>query len=245
MTHKTKGIVLRCIKYGETSIVTTLYTELFGLQAYIVKGARQQSKKSAGKANYFQAAAILQMEVYQNNLKNLQFIKEYQWEHLYQKIYFDVARNASAMYVTELILRSIKQPEANAELFHLMEESLLQIDKATDTIAANVPLYFTLQLASLLGFQLQGAYSKTNAVLDLREGVFLSEQPLHPQYISGEAAKICSQLNEIKNINELENIKMNKNMRRQLLDVCQQYFALHITDFGEMKSLKILYEIFN
>ena len=176
MTHKTKGIVLRCIKYGETSIIATLYTELFGVQSYIVKGVRQQTKKSAGKANYFQPAAILQMEVYQNNLKNLQFIKEYQWEYLYKKIYFDVARNASAMYVTELILRCMKQPEANPELFYLAEETLQQIDKCAETLAANMPLYFTVQLASILGFQLQGAYSKTNTVLDLSEGAILPER---------------------------------------------------------------------
>src|SRR3982750_295665 len=79
MTHKTKGIILRTLKYGETSVITTVYTELFGVQSYIVKGVRQSSKHRATKANYFQSAAILQMEVYHNDLKNLQFIKEYQW----------------------------------------------------------------------------------------------------------------------------------------------------------------------
>ncbi|MEO6722293.1 MAG: recombination protein O N-terminal domain-containing protein, partial [Ferruginibacter sp.] len=30
MTHKTKGIVLRTIRYGETSVVVSIFTELFG-----------------------------------------------------------------------------------------------------------------------------------------------------------------------------------------------------------------------
>lgn len=29
--HKTKGIVLGTVKYGETSIIVTIFTELFGL----------------------------------------------------------------------------------------------------------------------------------------------------------------------------------------------------------------------
>ncbi|MFL5786527.1 MAG: recombination protein O N-terminal domain-containing protein [Flavisolibacter sp.] len=37
MIHKTKGIVLRTVKYGETSLVVTMFTELLGLQYYIVK----------------------------------------------------------------------------------------------------------------------------------------------------------------------------------------------------------------
>ena len=31
--HKTKGIVLKGVKYGETSLVVTIYTELFGIQS--------------------------------------------------------------------------------------------------------------------------------------------------------------------------------------------------------------------
>src|SRR3954466_5850032 len=104
MTHKTKGVVLRTVKYGETSVITTVYTELFGVQSYIVKGVRQASKKSHGKALYFQPAAILDMVVHHNDLKNLNFIKEFQWAHLYQHVLFDVVKNTVAMYLIELLL---------------------------------------------------------------------------------------------------------------------------------------------
>ncbi len=43
--HKTKGIVLRTVKYGETSMIITMFTELFGLQSYLVNGVRTSSKK--------------------------------------------------------------------------------------------------------------------------------------------------------------------------------------------------------
>ena len=123
MVHKTKGIILRTVKYGDTSIITTVYTELFGVQTYIVKGARQSSKKTQSKASYFQPAAILEMEVYHNELKQMQFIKEYQWSFFYEKIFFDVTRNAVAMYVIELLQHSLKQPEAHPELFYFIENT--------------------------------------------------------------------------------------------------------------------------
>ncbi|MBS1655487.1 MAG: recombination protein O N-terminal domain-containing protein, partial [Bacteroidetes bacterium] len=62
--HKTKGIVLRTVKYGETSVIVTIYTELFGIQSYLVNGVRVSSKKGSGKANLFQPSAILDMVVY-------------------------------------------------------------------------------------------------------------------------------------------------------------------------------------
>jgi len=243
ITHKTKGIILRTVKYGETSIITSAYTELFGVQSYIVKGVRQVSKKGATKANYFQPASILEMEVYHNELKNLQFVKEFQWSYLYQDIFFNVIKNAAAMYMIELLQHTLKQPEANPELFYLIEGSLKQLDKGNETFTANLPLYFTLHLATELGFQLQGEYTKDTPVLDLKEGYFISEIPLHPFYITKELAEKTSRLNNINFYNDLENFQLNRYIRRDLLDAYKQYLSIHIEGFGELKSLNVLQEV--
>ncbi|GAC1442686.1 MAG: hypothetical protein NVSMB63_11260 [Sediminibacterium sp.] len=243
MVHATKGVVLRTVKYGDTSIITTVYTELFGIQSYIVKGVRQSSKTSAGKAGYFQPAALLEMEVYHNEMKQLQFIKEYQWSYLYEHVLFDVVKNAVAMYVIELLQHTLKQPEANPELFYLTEDTLKQLDKGGGTLIANLPLYFTLHLGSELGFQMQGAYSVQTPVLDLKEGMFIAEKPLHPYFLEGSPAQISSQMLGIKFYNDLENISSNRTARRELLQAYQTYIALHVADFGTLKSLSVLQEI--
>ena len=77
MTQSTRGIVIRTVRYGETSVIVNIYTELFGLQSYIVNGVRTNSKKGHGKGNSFQPAAILDLVVYHNEIKNLQRIKEF------------------------------------------------------------------------------------------------------------------------------------------------------------------------
>lgn len=245
MTHKSKGIVLRSIQYGETSVITSIYTELFGLQSYIVKGVHQASKKTQSKAVYFQPGAMLDMEVYNNSLKNLQFIKEYKWSYLYKEVLFDVVRNAIAQFMIELFQHSIKQPEANQELFYLLEGSLMEADKAVYAIVANLPLYFTLHLAAESGFGIQGSFSGHTPVLDLREGMFVEQEPSHLQYISGKFAETISKIQHINFYNDLENIKLNGEIRRQILDLLLQYISLHITDFNELKSLKILQEVLN
>ncbi len=243
MVHATKGIVLRTVKYGDTSIITTVYTELFGIQSYIVKGVRQSSKTSAGKAGFFQPSAMLDMEVYHNDLKQLQFIKEYQWSYLYEHILFDVVKNTVAVYVIELLQHSLKQPEANPELFYLIEDTLKQLDKGSDTLTGNLPLYFTLHLSSELGFQMQGNYSQQTPFFDLKEGMFIAEKPLHVYYMEGLLAQTTSQLLAVKFYNDLEYILLNRNLRRELLTAYQTYLSLHIHDFGEMKSFAILQEI--
>ncbi len=241
MTHKTKGIVLRTINYGETSVITSVYTELFGLQSYIVKGMRQSSKKGHANQIYFQPAAILEMEVYHNQLKNLQFIKEYKWSYLYNRILFDVVRTAVAQFMIELFQLAIKQPEANPELFYLLEGSLIQADKESDIIAANLPLYFILHLVTELGFQLQGFYSEETPSLDLKEGAFVPSTQVAA--INGFTAEVISKIQHIQFYNDLENIKLNRIARREILDVLLQYTSFHLTDHSQLKSLAVLQEV--
>jgi DNA repair protein RecO (recombination protein O) len=243
MIHSTKGIVLRTVKYGDTSIITTVYTELFGIQSYLVKGVRQSTKTSAGKAGYFQPSALLDMEVYHNELKQLQFIKEYRWSYLYEHVLSDVVKHSVAMYMIELVQHSLKQPEANPELFYLIEDSLKQLDKGNETLTANLPLYFVLHLASELGFRPQGKYSNETAVLDLQEGIFVNTIPPHPYFLDGQFAALTSQLIDLSFYNDLEHLKLNRSTRRTLLEAYQNYMALHIADFGELRALAILQEI--
>ena len=244
MTHKTKGIVLRTIKYGETSVIVSVYTELFGMQTYIVKGVRQASKKFGGKGIYFQPGAILDMVVYHNQFKNLNFIKEYNWAYLYENLLFDVVKNTVAVYMIELLQHSLKQPEANPELFYLIQDGLKQLDKGSTTLTANLPLYFSIHLGAELGFRIQGKFCDKTPVLDLKEGMFVSTLPTHAFYVEKELAKATGQLLDVHFYNDLDNLHFTRNVRQELLKVYQNYIALHVAEFGEIKTLSVLQQIF-
>src|SRR5687768_12814689 len=192
--HKTKGIVLRAVKYGETSLIVTMFTELFGLQSYLVNGVRTSTKKGSGKANLFQPAAILDLVVYHNELKNIQRLKEFKWGHLYTTLFFDVIKNSVALFMIELMQKTLKQPEPNPDLFHFLEDSFLHLDISDESVVANYPLFFALHLSGFYGFRFSDTYSSKNHILDLREGEFVSEQPTHAYFLDGDYSNITSQL---------------------------------------------------
>lgn len=243
MIHKTKGIVIRVVKYGETSVIVSIYTELFGIQSYIVNGVRTSSKKGSGKANLFQSAAILDLVVYHNELKNIQRIKEFRWGHLYQTLFFDVIKNSVALYMIELMQKSLKQPEPNPELFHFLEDSFLHLDASEESVVANYPLFFALHLSAFYGFRFSDTYSQKNHILDLQEGEFIDEQPSHPYFLDGDYSYITSQLLKVMQPHELKEIRLNKETRRILLNAYGNFYALHIQDFGTMKTLPVLQEV--
>lgn len=242
MTHKTKGIVLRSIKYGETSLVVTIFTEIFGIQTYMVNGVRT-SKKSAAKAGHFQPTAILDLVVYHSENKSMQRIKEFSWGSLYSTLLSDVIKNSIASFMAELLHKCLKQPEANAELYNFCEASFTELDRAGKLVAANFALFFTLHLAYFFGFRMTDNYSSNENILDLQEGNFIDHQPAHPNFIDGKNAELTAQLLKVMQPGELEQFNLNGETRRLLLLRYLEYYALHIPDFGQIKTLMVLHEV--
>lgn len=241
MIYSTKAIVLRHVKYGETSVIATLFTETFGIQSYLVNGVRTQAKTS--KAHFFQPSSLLDLQVYHNELKNLQRIKEVAWSVLYKNILSNVTKNAVALYMVELLYKCLKQPEANADLFHFCEDAFLQLDTSSEEITANFPLYFSLQLAPFFGFQLQDNYSEKRNVFSLKEGKFSTEESASPDHLNKETSYYISQLLKAIHPDDLTEIKMNRNIRNSVLKSLESYYVWHVPEFGQMKTLTVLHEV--
>jgi DNA repair protein RecO (recombination protein O) len=222
--------------------VVTIFTELFGIQSYLVNGVRTTAK-TLSKASLFQSTSILEMEVYNNELKNLQRIKEFKWGYLYKHILSDVTKNAVAIYMIELLQKCLKQPENNTTLFEFCEEALIQLDIAEDAVAANFPLYFSLKLIRFFGFTIRDNYSNEKLILDLQEGTFTNSVPLHSYFLDGDHSYCISRLLKVSSPAELDKIKLNKGARREMLLALQTFYALHIQEFGVMKTLPVLHEI--
>lgn len=220
-----------------------MFTELFGIQSYLVNGVRTASKRGTGKAGLFQPSAILDMIVYHNELKQLQRIKEFRWSVIYQHVLTDVKKNAVAVFMIELLTKCLKQPEANPELFHFAEDALLHLDTASDTVTANFPIFYAVHLPVFFGLRINDNYSAQCTYLDLQEGEFVKERPGHTGYLEEKQAEVTSQLLKVQQPFELENIKLHHEFRRTLLHACEIYYRLHIQDFGSLRTLPVLREV--
>ena len=243
MLHKTKGIVLRTIKYGESSVVVTMFTELFGVQSYMVNGVRMVSKKGSSKSVFFQPSAILDLIAYQSDFKNLQRLKEYKWEFVYHHIFSDVIKNSVALFMIELLTKCLKQPEPNPDLFYFTEDALHHLDEASEAITANFPIFFALHLAVFFGFRISDEFTGETTYLDLQEGSFVNHQPLHPHYLQDNEAEVVSHILKVMQPTELAEVQLNQEGRRRITYAIEQYYRFHIPDFGSLKTLPVLREI--
>jgi DNA repair protein RecO (recombination protein O) len=246
MTHRVRGLVLRTIPYGETSVVATILTDQFGIQSYLVNGIRTTSAKRNEKAILLRPSHVLDMEVYHRDAKSLNRIREANWGKLYHHISGDVIKHSIALLWMEVLQHVIREPEPNSELFDFCEDCLGALDDADDAVTANLSLYFLLQLPRFFGFQLEQPEPLKEhelTILDLKEGVFTDALPLHGYYVEGSLSQLTAELLKVMQPYELSEIKMNRDARRKLLEAYLLFYALHVQDFGKLKSLDVLQEV--
>jgi len=124
-----------------------------------------------------------------------------------------------------------------------MEDALQHLDQAERSTLANYPLYFSLHFCSFFGFRINDEMANSSTLLDLKEGSFVSEPPQHAYYIEGEIAASLAELLKVMQPHELNEITLQQQQRRKLLEAIELYYALHIAEFGKMKSAEILQEV--
>ena len=207
----------------------------------MVNGVRTGGK-AGSKATLYQPAALLNLEVYHNELKNMQRIKEAGWHLLANNIFSDVIKNSVALFMIELLQRSLKQPEENTELFDFVSHSLEQLESSSPKVAANFPLYFSVNLQYFFGIAFHRNHQLNN-FFDLQEGSFVPDEPSHKYFLGGNAASYTAELLKVMQPHELEQLHLNSTLRNAMLDGYVTYYKLHIQDFGEMRTLPVLRQI--
>ena len=237
--HKTNGIVFHTTPYGNTSIVAKIYTEQFGLQSYIVNSVR--SAKAKNKNNYFQPLSLVSLVVYHKPGISLQRISEISFSHTLNNISGNIVKTTQTLFITEVLYRSIKEEEKNAELFHFIQTSVLFLD-AGENGYINFHLLFLLKLSVHLGFKPDGVYSEQNNIFNLSDGIFQSIVPVHPYSISGETAQLFSQLNSCS-YKDLKTFAISKSQRDSITEMLLLYFQLHLPGGFKVISYQILKEI--
>lgn len=244
MLGKTKGIVLRRVKYGESSLIVSVFTERFGLQSYMIKGALG-GKQRTKKAVLFFPSSLLDMVVYHNDQKNLQAVKESRPLHFFEHLGADVLKNGVAVFAIEVLTQLLVTGDIQESLFQFTEQFLIQLDRAGSGHIANFPLFFLIRSGLFSGYHLSGRFSEETPFVHIREGRFAAAEPDFPPFIEKENAKQMDLLSRAATIEEVQHIRLSNTQRRKILDYFLQFYQFHLPHFRDLKSVAVLSAILN
>ena len=107
MLHKTRGIVLKTTNYNESSVVVQVFTEKFGIQAYLINGVKKPKAKIP--INVLQPLHLLEMVVYYKQNAQIQRIAEARLMPMFKSIPYDVVKNTIVQFLNEVLYKSIRQ----------------------------------------------------------------------------------------------------------------------------------------
>jgi DNA repair protein RecO (recombination protein O) len=238
MIQTTKAIVINTIKYGDTSLIATCYTEKYGIKTYMLKGILT-SKKSTVKLAYFQPLMVLNLTANHNNKGALNFIKDVEVLNFNHSIYATIKKQTIALFLSEIIHFSIREEEQNSQLYKYLETSFLWLE--THNNCSNFHLLFLLNLTKFLGFYPEMTDVNTS-YFDLQEGNFTNQHKLNA--VSGENLMQFKKLLGI-NFDVLHKVDFSAANRQTVLTILIQYFEFHLSGFKKPKSLTVLKAVFS
>ena len=233
-----KGIVVRTIKYGETSLILDLFTEEKGLISCIAGGIRK--KRSTMPPAAFQLLQVIKATIYFKDNDRLSRIKEVQPISLHHELIDDPIKRVIVLFLAELIQKSVKEKEAREELFYFLLTQLKRLNEIANHIA-NFHLLFMLELSRYLGFYPIQNYSDDLTYFDVIDGQFV-ERPDARRTLSEEESADLNKLFAIAN-EDASTTALSNNDRRGILQSMIKYYQSHIEGFGDMKSPKIIHVV--
>ncbi|MBS1783760.1 MAG: DNA repair protein RecO [Bacteroidetes bacterium] len=239
MLYQTKGIVLRSVKYGESSLITTMFTHQFGVQGYLVQGVRKSGSK-AGKAGLLQPSVLLDLAAFQSPQISLQRLREFHPAHIYRSIQEDIVKNSVALFSVELLLRLLPEQAPLPELFNFCFSYFLQLDLLGPLAVANFPIFFITKIGNYLGYSLSGNYSTETPHLNLIEGSFTTHLPPIPIEVRDTDARALQSILEVEKMELLAQIHIGSDVRFRLLDWYILFLQQHTQHFSPIKSLPVL-----
>ncbi|GIV36557.1 MAG: DNA repair protein RecO [Cyclobacteriaceae bacterium] len=213
MLHKTHGVVFRFTRFRETSVIASIFTARFGLQSYIINSVRTAKSRMA----LFQPLTLLDMVVYHRENANINRTKEVKCLYPYQTLHRDIRKSAIAIFITEVLNKTVKEESHSEEMFNFISQSLMQLDGLKEQYE-NFHLHFLIGLSRRLGFGLTQAEDAAFHFAGDEESLKCLEE-----FLAGNWQ-----------------ITMPVQRRRALLQGLLQFYQSHLDTMGELKSAEVL-----
>ncbi len=224
MLVKTKGIVLRFVKYKESSVIATIYTLEKGIISVIANSVR--SKNSKGKIALFQPLSLVELIVYYNISKNISRISEINSYRPLHDLRQDPVKACISIFINEMLNKCLKEEESNPPFYNFIQNSIIHLNEQ-NVETQNFHLIFLIKLSLFLGF-------KPNSTSDF------IQQISNDSYYSENNNKQV--LNGILNANYETKLGLTSSLRNTILADLLEYYQAHI-DLGKINSIEVLHEL--
>lgn len=240
MLINSEGIVIKTTRYSETTVIAKIYTREKGMLSFYIPGV--YGKKPVIKPSYLQPLQVLDLHFYFHQNKNLLRIKEARISFILNHIHFDVKKSAVAIFISDIVYKTIKEEEANSELFAYLLKLILQLDEPDRNLYL-FPLIFIIQYCRYLGFYPENNYNDENRYFNIHEGKFMKLFSGYENGMDEEESQLFSSLIQISSEKDILPV-ISVKLKNEILKKMFLYYGIHVAGFGTVKSYDVLAALF-
>jgi DNA repair protein RecO (recombination protein O) len=249
----TDAIVLKTMKYRDTSSIVTFYTRAYGKLRGIAKAARDRKNRfGAG----LQPLGRVTLVFYMKEHRELHLISQCDVRVPAHAIRNDLRRTAAALACLELLDQVTHDSEQNEPLFSLIDVLLERID-ATSADPEILLFAFKLRLAGLMGFapDLSACVScgaecpqegDGHAVFEVSRGALVCERcaartsgGLASVRLTGGAVALLRSL-QYASWSAVEALAPDEELRNEIRETLRLYLRYHIENLKPLRSEQLL-----
>lgn len=238
MISRHQGVVLHQLRYNDKSLICRIFTVEAGLKTFLIR-IGSSPKKSV--LPLLQPMNVVEFDSKLKESGSMNTLKDLTLAVHYTDVPFNPVKSAIALFMDEVLYKTIHDDYQNTDLYQLIVKSMLLLDQEDDV--RNFPIWFLLELSKEYGFYPQRD-SELDAVFDLKEGVFYPINHPCPQPLSPEASKALLEMVDAE-YEEVRQMRHPAAVRRALLEGLMQYLQLHLENLRNIRSLSILHEVFH
>lgn len=234
MQIKTRAIVLSNLKYGDTGLIVHCYTEHYGRIPLMFKGVR--GKRAKTKASMLMPLTLLELEISFSEKRELQFAKDVTVLNSMNNLHYDPVKNSVAIFLSEVLSKTLREQEKNDLLFQFLENSLAYFDEISGIGKSLFHLKFMLELSRFLGFYPENNYDEITTYFSPELGRFISA-PKEITHINDTGLLIHKLLNE--RFADIEKRSVKSLTIKDALENIVTLYTSHLSDIKEFKSYNV------
>ena len=142
-------ILLHTTKYGDSSIILHGFTREQGRKSFIIRGVGK--KKGSSSTALLHPLSILETEIRPGAEYSIAQLRDYSAKYPLHSLRSSVVKNTIAIYISELLYRTLRDSESDPSLYDFLESSIVTLN-ALESDYGNFHIWFTIKYISLLGF---------------------------------------------------------------------------------------------
>ena len=149
MLRNIRIIVLHTIKYKESGVIIQGYSDRNGRESFFLRVGKRSGRGSV--ISQLHPLSIIEATPSSLSLGEMTTIKEIVLPYKLESIRSNIFKSSIAMFISELLYKTIKEVEYNPEMFLFLNDAILRLD-AMDKGISNFHAYFTVLLCKHLGY---------------------------------------------------------------------------------------------